>query len=246
MGLVGKGALVTGGSRGIGRAIVQRLAADGARVVFNFARSVDQAAEVEQAVRDAGGQAHGVRVDLACSGAVDELVSVAERYLDGLDILVNNAALGFTRTVMADTDETVYDAVMAVNTRSTFLTMRYAARRMRDNGRIINISTVNTTRPAPGTAVYAASKGAIEQLTKVAAIELGCRGITVNAVCPGATDTDLLRHTNTPAVLDEVARLTALGRLGQPTDIADVVALLVNSDSHWLTGQIIHATGGLT
>jgi 3-oxoacyl-[acyl-carrier protein] reductase len=153
--------------------------------------------------------------------------------------------LGFTPTVMADTDETVYDAVMVVNTRSTFLTMRYAARRMRDNGRIINISTVNTTRPAPGTAVYAASKGAIEQLTKVAAIELGGRGITVNAVCPGATDTDLLRNTNTPAALDQAARLTALGRLGQPTDIADVVALLVNPDSHWLTGQIIHATGGL-
>jgi 3-oxoacyl-[acyl-carrier protein] reductase len=110
-------------------------------VVFNFARSVDQAAEVEQAVRDAGGHAHGVRVDLAGSGAVDELVSAAERYLDGLDILVNNAALGFTPTIMADIDETVYDAVMAVNTRSTFLTMRYAARRMRDNGRII------TSRP---------------------------------------------------------------------------------------------------
>ncbi|MDQ3761242.1 MAG: SDR family oxidoreductase [Actinomycetota bacterium] len=242
---VGKGAVVTGGSRGIGRAIVQRLAADGATVVFNFARRGDQAAEVEQAVRDAGGRAHGVRIDFAVSGAVDELMTFASEYLDGLDILVNNAALDFTTAAIANTDEELYDAVMAVNAKSTFLTMRHAARTMRGNGRIINISTLNTTRPAPGNAPYAASKGAIEQLTRVAAIELGGRGITVNAVCPGATDTDLLRHTNPAAVLEQVTQLTPLGRLGQPNDIADVVALLAGPDARWLTGQIIHATGGL-
>jgi 3-oxoacyl-[acyl-carrier protein] reductase len=140
----------------------------------------------------------------------------------------------------------VYDAVMAVNARSVFQTVRHAARAMRKNGRIVNISTLNTTRPAPGTAVYVTSKGAIEQLTKVAAIELGGRGITVNVVCPGATDTDLLRHTNPPEALEQVAALTPLGRLGQPGDIADVVALLVSSDARWITGQIIQATGGLT
>lgn len=116
---------------------------------------------------------------------------------------------------------------------------------MRDDGRIINISTMNTTRPAPGNAAYAASKGAIEQLTKVAAMELGARGITVNAVCPGATDTNLLRHTNPEATLTQVAEITPLGRLGQPDDIADVVALLASHEGRWLTRQVIHATGGL-
>ena len=146
---------------------------------------------------------------------------------------------------MADTSEELYDAIMAVNARSTFLTMRYAARTMREGGRIINISTLNTTRPGPGIAAYVASKGAIEQLTKVAAIELGGRGITVNAVCPGATDTDLLRHTNRAAALEQAAKITPLGRLGQPDDIADVVALVASPSARWITGQVIPATGGL-
>ncbi len=243
--LDGKGAVVTGGSRGIGRAIVERLAADGAAVVFNYARHADQAAEVERTVRDAGGRAVGVQVDLSAAGAADDLMGVADGHLDGLDILVNNAALEFSPVPIADTSDELYDAVMTVNARCCFQTTRRAARDMRDNGRIINISTLNTTRPAPGIAPYAASKGAIEQLTKVAAIELGPRGITVNAVAPGATDTDLLRSTNPPGVLEQLTKLTALGRLGRPEDIADVVALLAGPDGRWLTGQVINANGGL-
>lgn len=244
--LDGKSAVVTGGSRGIGRAIVDRLAGDGAAVVFNYARSSTAAADVERAVRDAGGRAHGVQIDLATPGAAEQLMAVAAEYLDGLDILVNNAALDFgTPRPIADTDEQLWDDTMIVNAKSAFLTTRHAARNMRDGGRIVNISTLNTTRPAPGNAPYAASKGAIEQLTKVAAIELGARGITVNAVCPGATDTDLLRHTNPEAVLAQVAGITPLRRLGQPDDIADIVALLASHEGRWLTGQVIHATGGL-
>jgi len=243
--LAGKGAVVTGGSRGIGRAIVQRLAADGATVVFNFARSADQAAEVERVVADAGGRAHAVQIDLATSGAVEKLMACAEHHLDSFDILVNNAALNYAVAAIADTSEEQYDAVMIVNAKSTFLTMRHAARSMRDNGRIINISTLSTTRHAPMTALYVASKGAIEQLTKVAALEFGSRGITVNVICPGATDTDLLRGQSSEAIREQVVKQTPLGRLGQPTDIADVVALLAGHDGRWLTGQIIHATGGL-
>lgn len=134
---------------------------------------------------------------------------------------------------------------MTVNAKSAFLTTRHAARTMSDDGRIINISTLNTRRPAPGIAAYAASKGAIEQLTKAAAMELGARGITVNAICPGATDTDLLRHSNPEAALAQVAAGTPLGRLGQPDDIAAAVALLASPASGWLTGGIIYATGGL-
>jgi len=243
--LDGKGAVVTGGSRGIGRAIVQRLAAEGASVLFNFARSADQAAEVERAVREAGGQARGIRADLREPAAADTLMVMAQEHLPGLDVLVNNAALEFTSQLIADTEAEMYDDVMGVNARSAFLTMRQAARTMRDGGRIINISTLNTTRPGPKSALYAASKGALEQLTKVAAIELGSRGITVNAVCPGATDTDLLWHNNPGATPEEVAKLTPLGRVGQPADIADFVALLAGPDARWITGEIIGATGGL-
>jgi len=243
--LDGKGAVVTGGSRGIGRAIVEQLAGDGAAVVFNYAHSSDAAAAVERVVREAGGRAHAVQLDLAAPDAVDELMAAASEHLAGLDILVNNAALDLTVGPIADTEEQLWDLTLTVNAKSAFLTTRHAARTMNDDGRIINISTVNTRRPAPGIAAYAASKGAIEQLTKVAAIELGARGITVNAVCPGATDTDLLRHANPDAALAQIATLTPLGRLGRPQDIAAAVSLLASPDGRWLTGQIIYASGGL-
>jgi 3-oxoacyl-[acyl-carrier protein] reductase len=243
--LNGKGAVVTGGSRGIGRALVRRLAAEGATVLFNFARSADQAAELERAVGDAGGEARGIQADLREPDAAGRLMDLAQEHLPGLDVLVNNAALEFTPRPIADTGEELYDTVMGVNARSSFVTMRQAARTMRDGGRIINISTLNTTRPGPGSAVYAASKGALEQLTKVAAIELGGRGITVNAVCPGATDTDLLWHANPGVGPEQIAKLTPLGRVGEPADIADFVALLAGPDARWITGQIIGATGGM-
>jgi len=243
--LDGKGAVVTGGSRGIGRAIVERLAADGAVVAFSYASRADEAAKAERAVRDAGGRAVAIRADLRAPDAAEKLMAEAAGHLDGLDILVNNAALEFTAVPIADTGDDLFDAVMTVNARSAFLTIRHAARSMRDDGRIINISTLNTTRPAPGIAPYVASKGALEQLTKVAALELGARGITVNAVCPGATDTDLLRHANPPEALARVPELTALRRLGTPADIADVVALLASPGGRWITGEVINATGGL-
>ncbi|WP_049566489.1 glucose 1-dehydrogenase [Streptomyces sp. SBT349] len=240
-----KNAVVTGGSRGIGRAIVERLCREGASVVFSYAAAKDAAEEVIRTVEAAGGTAHAVRADLAEPGAAELLMEAAEEHLGALDILVNNAALAFTPTPIAETEEAAFERVMAVNTTAVFLTTRYAARQMRDGGRIVNISTLNTVRSAPGIAPYAASKGAVEQLTAVAARELGPRGITVNAVSPGATDTDLLRSTNPPERLEMVAGLTALGRLGQPADIADVVALLAGPDARWITGQTILATGGL-
>jgi 3-oxoacyl-[acyl-carrier protein] reductase len=243
--LEGKAAVVTGGSRGIGRAIVERLARDGADVLFSYASDAGAAAEVERTVKEAGGSARAVQADLAEPGAAERLMETAEELLGGLDILVNNAALSFTPTPVAETGEELYDRVMAVNARAVFLTIRYAARHMRDGGRIVNISTLNTVRPAPGIAPYAASKGALEQLTAVTARELGGRGITVNTVSPGATDTDLLRGTNPVAALAQVAGMTSLGRLGEPSDIADVVAFLAGPDGRWLTGQNLHANGGL-
>jgi 3-oxoacyl-[acyl-carrier protein] reductase len=243
--LSGKCAVVTGGSRGIGRAVVERLARDGATVVFGYARRAEVAGDVERAVAEAGGHAYGVRADLAEPDAIATLFTGAARHLEGLDILVNNAAAGFAPTVLAEVSDVDYDRMMAINTRSVFLALRHAARHMRDGGRIVNLSSLNTALASPGAGVYSASKGAVEQLSAVAAKELGARGITVNAVSPGATDTDLLRQTNSPAALEMMVRMTPLGRLGQPADVADVIAFLIGPDGRWVTGQNVRVGGGM-
>jgi 3-oxoacyl-[acyl-carrier protein] reductase len=239
--LSGKSALVTGGSRGIGRAIVERLANDGADVVFGF-HSDRRAAD--KTVAATGGRAHAVQADQGDPAEVRRLFQEAEERLGGLDILVNNAAINTTGLIAAFTDED-YDRVMAVNAKGVFVAIRLAAERLRDNGRIINISTLNTALPGPGVSVYAASKAAVEQFAAVASRELGGRGITVNTVSPGAVDTDSLRATNPPEALAQGVALTALGRLGEPADIADVVAFLAGPDARWVTGQNLRATGGL-
>jgi 3-oxoacyl-[acyl-carrier protein] reductase len=237
MALTGRTALVTGGSRGIGRAIVQRLAGAGARVVFTY-RS-DQAAADDLAGRLTDTVA--VRADQA------DLTSLAAMFAPvrgGLDILVNNAAIN-PRRPLAEITAEEFDHVMTVNTKFPLLAMREAAGVLRDGGRIINVSTLSTVLPAAGHALYGASKAALEQFTAVAARELGSRGITVNTVSPGATDTDLLRAVNPAEVLTRTAAVTALGRLGRPDDIAAVVAFLAGPDAQWITGQNIRATGGL-
>jgi 3-oxoacyl-[acyl-carrier protein] reductase len=175
--LTGKTALVTGGSRGIGRAIVERLARDGAAVAFSFLRHQPAAGKVVAAVAAAGGNAHAVRADLGRLAEVRRLFDQAERHLGGLDIVVNNAAVVVTTSV-AEASERAFDRVMAVNAKGTFFALQQAARRLRDGGRIVNLSTVNTVLPGPGVAIYAASKAAVEQFTRVAARELAGRGIT--------------------------------------------------------------------
>lgn len=237
MTLAGKTAVVTGGSRGIGRAIVRRLAQDGARVVFSYRRNRAAAVTLTREVRDSV----AVRADQADLASLEALF---EPVADGLDILVNNAAMSAIFPVSEITPE-LFDRVMAVNARFPLLAMRRAESLMRDGGRIINVSSLNTMVPAPGIALYSASKAALEQFTKVAAREFGPRGITVNTVSPGPTDTELLRADNPPEALGRTVTLTALGRLGQPADIADVVAFLAGPDARWITGQNIQATGGL-
>jgi 3-oxoacyl-[acyl-carrier protein] reductase len=237
MSLSGKTALVTGGTRGIGRAVVRRLARDGARVVFTYRDS--EAAAEELAAELPGAVA--VRADQAEIGAVDEMFAPVRD--EGLDILVNNVAINPRRPLAEITAED-FDHVMTVNAKVPVLAMRAAAAVMRDGGRIVNVSTLNTVLPAPGHALYGASKAVLEQFTAVAARELGGRGITVNAISPGATDTDLLRATNPPENLAMAPQLTALGRLGTPDDIAAVVAFLAGPDGRWITGQNIRATGG--
>ncbi|GIG87411.1 3-oxoacyl-ACP reductase [Plantactinospora endophytica] len=233
----GRTALVTGGSRGIGRAIVRRLAEAGARVVFTY-RSDEAAADELAAGYD---DVVAVRADQADLASLDPMFAPVR---DGLDILVNNAGIGPTAPIAELTGEE-FDRVMTVNVKFALLAIREATTVLRDGGRIVNISTLNTVLPAPGLALYCASKAALEQVTAVAARELGPRRITVNTVSPGATDTDLLRASNPAEALTRAATLTALGRLGRPEDIAAVVALLVGPDAGWITGQNIRATGGL-
>jgi 3-oxoacyl-[acyl-carrier protein] reductase len=243
--LRGKRALVTGGSRGIGRGIVERLAADGAEVVFSYATNRDAAEEVLAATRRLPGAAHAEQAELGSPGAALAPYAAAERQLGPLDVLVNNAGIGSGRTPIANAGDELYDRVMDVNLRATFVLMREAARRLADGGRIVNISSINTVYPAPGVGLYAASKGAMEQLTAVAATELGGRGITVNTVSPGFTDTDMQRNAPGNPDFGELAALSPLGRIGTPADIADVVAFLVGEAGRWMTGQNLRAGGGL-
>jgi 3-oxoacyl-[acyl-carrier protein] reductase len=243
-GLRDKAALVTGGSRGIGRAIVERLAADGAAVVFSYHTKAGAAAEVVARVQAAGGTVHAVQADLGDSAAAARLFAQAEELLGPLDILVNNAGV-VAGDPIAETSDEVFDATFKVNVKSPFVLIREAARRLRDGGRVINISTLNTVMVGPRMAPYASSKAALELLGRVAAYELGERRITVNAVLPGATDTEMFRENNPEESQKALLSLTALARIGEPADIADVVAFLASDDGRWVTGQNIRAAGGL-
>ena len=242
--LDGKGALVTGGSRGIGRAIVTRLAADGATVVFSYLRNEAAARAVERDVAGAGGRAFAVQADQGSLDDLRRLTGQAEEHLDGLDIVVINAADCPVVPIDKMTED-AYDRYMAVHAKGPFFLIQHAGRALRDDGRIIAVSTLNTRLHPPGGALYTGAKGALENFTKVAAIEFGRRGITANVISPGATDTEMLRAANPGETFEDTMARTALGRLGQPGDIAAAAAFLAGPDSGWISGQNLAADGGL-
>lgn len=236
--LTGKTAIVTGAARGIGRAIAERLAADGARVVVNYAGSASAAKELAARI---GGLA--ARADVSQKQEVLEMFDRAEAAFGGLDIVVNNAAVAVMKPLAEFSDEE-FERVFAVNTRGAFYCCREAARRLRDGGRIVNISTGATVGGTAGGSVYCASKAALEQFTRALARELAPRRITVNTVSPGFTETDMF--ASLPHLAELAPKLTPLGRAGKPEEIAAVVAWLCTEDARWITGQNIQAGGGLT
>jgi bifunctional oxygenase/reductase len=246
--LAGRTALVTGASRGIGRAVAVRLAAQGALVAVHYGESKDRAAEVVEAIESDGGRAFAVRAVLGVPGDVEELFGALEPALEertgttALHILVNNAGMMGSKPV-ADTTAEDVDRLFAVNARAPFLLIRRALETMPDGGRIINISSGLTRTANPDEMAYAMSKGALEQLALHYARLLGPRGITVNSVAPGITRNDNPLFA-VPEAVEQMARLSAFGRVGEPQDIADVVAFLASDGARWITGAFIDATGG--
>jgi 3-oxoacyl-[acyl-carrier protein] reductase len=242
--LTGKVALVTGAARGIGRAIALRLAKDGAAVVVNYSGSVQQAQETVGLIEQSGGRAVAVQADVSKVADVKRLFAACFENFDRLDILVNNAGVMFTKPVV-EVGEEEFDRLFAVNVKGAFFCCQEAAKRMAEGGKIINLSSSTTALMLPGYAAYVATKGAVEQFSHVLAKELGHKKITVNVVSPGPTDTELFGQGKTEEQKQRFAQMAALGRLGQPQDIADVVALLASNDAGWITGQNIRANGGL-
>jgi len=263
--LAGKTALVTGASRGIGRAIAFTLGRRGARVAVHYNAASDAAEDVVRQIRDAGGEAWSLQADLAQPDAAATLArdlraALKERYDDdGLDILVNNAGVGL-RARLAEVTPEAFDRVLQVNLKTPFFLIQQTLPFLRDHGRIVNISSMGTRAAYPEMSVYAPAKAGLEALTLLLAGgaggggaaphpvllagELGERGITINAVLPGATATDLNARARDPEQSKLIAKTIALGRVGQPDDIADIVAFLASNEGRWITGQSIDATGG--
>ena len=239
--LAGKVAIVTGSSRGIGRAIAERLGREGASVVVTYVRSADKAEDVVAGITASGGQAIAVQADMGQMADIGLLFQATLQRFGRLDILINNAAI-FRAKPVADISEEDYDVTFAVNVRGTLFACQEAVWHMADGGRIVNISSMGTALGLARVALYSGSKAAVEQLTKTLAHEVANRGITVNTVSPGYTETDMLNPD--PAVKEARAQLSPFRRVGQPEDIAEVVAFLVSNEARWPTGQNIRATGG--
>ncbi|CAL9578011.1 3-oxoacyl-[acyl-carrier-protein] reductase FabG [Streptomyces sp. enrichment culture] len=244
--LTGRTALVTGASRGIGRGIAERLGRDGARVAVHYGRNETAAKETVAAIEAAGGSAFAIGVELGAPGDAEVLWEEFDRHADGLDVLVNNAGIGTSRPI-EEIREEEYDAVFAVNVKAPFFIVKHGMARLRDEGRIINISSgLARTAVMPGNMAYAMTKGALDVFSRDLSKILGRRGIRVNSVAPGLIDTD-----NTAALLHgtedgwaQAEAISALGKVGTPAEVADVVAFLASDAGRWVTGSWVDATGG--
>ena len=241
---INKVAIVTGASRGIGAAAAERLARDGFTVVVNYAGNEAAAEALVRKIEAAGGRALAAQGDVASPDAVKRMFDAAEAAFGGVDVLVNNAGI-MSLATLAQSDDAMFDRHIAVNLKGSFNTMREAARRLRDGGRIINFSSSVVGLLQPTYGVYAATKAAIEAMTSVLAKEMRGRGVTVNAIAPGPTATDLFLNGKSPELVERLAKLAPLERLGKPEDIAAAVAFLAGPDGAWINGQTLRANGGI-
>lgn len=240
--LTEKVAIVTGASNGIGRAIAERLARDGATVIVNYGRSADKAKQVVAGIEANGGKAIAIQADMSKVTDARRLVKDTIKQLGRLDILVNNAGM-FLYKPLVETTEEEFDNMFALNTKGPYFALQEVVKVIKEGGRIVNISTDGTHLGFAGATAYLGSKGALEQFTKGLAHELAPMGITVNTVSPGYTVTDMLPAD--PAFRQIGEQASPLKRLGMPKDIADVVAFVVSEEARWLTGQNVHAGGGV-
>ena len=239
-----KVAIVTGASRGIGAAVAERLAGDGFTVVINYSASGAPAEKLAREIEGKGCRALAIKADVGDPDAVRGMFEAAERAFGGIDVLVNNAGI-MKLAKIADSDDVLFDQQIAVNLKGSFNAMREAAKRLRDGGRIVNFSTSVVGTKLETYGVYAATKSAIETMTAILSKELRGRSITVNAVAPGPTSTDLFLNGKSPELIDRLAKMNPLERLGTPEEIASVVAFLVGPDGGWINGQVLRANGGM-
>src|ERR1700722_5266383 len=239
-----KVALVTGASRGIGMAVAERLARDGFKLIINYSENAAPAEELVRKLEGAGVQAIAVKADISDPRAVREMFDAAETAFGGVDVLVNNAGIMALASI-AETDDASFDRQLAVNLKGTFNTLREAAKRLRGGGRIVNFSSTVVGLLMPTYGAYVATKAAVEGLTSVLAQELRGGTITVNAAAPGPAATDLFLKGKPQEVVDRMAKMAPLERLGQPSDIADVVSFLAGPDAAWINGQVVRVNGGI-
>lgn len=237
-------AIVTGASRGIGAAIAQRLGREGFTVVVNYAGSAAEAEQVASAIETAGGRALALQADVSDAAAVARLFDKTEAAFGRVDVLVNNAGIMWLATI-ADSDDALIDRQIAINLKGTLNTLREASRRLREGGRIVNLSTSVVGLKLETYGVYAATKAAVETLTAILSKELRGRNITVNAVAPGPTATALFLDGKSPELIERLAKANPLERLAATEDIASVVAFLTGADGAWINGQVLRANGGM-
>lgn len=242
--LHGKVAIVTGSSRGVGAEIALTLANAGAKAVINYAENKLAADKICAAISDAGGECRAVQADVSNPVEVRKLFEIASEYFGRIDILVNNAGVLLFKEI-ADIQDDEFDHIVDVNFKSVFYMLREAATKLADHGRVVTISSTVTRLMLPKYGAYAATKAAVEQLTRIFAREAGKRGITANIVSPGPVDTELFRAGKTAADIERMAAMAALGRIGEADDIAQVVLFLASDEARWITGQNIGVNGGI-
>ena len=243
MSMNGKVAIVTGASRGIGRQIAIQLAQAGAKVVVNYSSNREKAEEVVKTIGQAGGEATAIRADVGRVSEIEALFSETLERFGRVDILINNAGI-MGNAAIGDVTEEFFDRNYDINVKGTYFACQQAMKHMEAGGTIVNFSTSVAGAMLPTYSVYAATKGAVEQLTRQLAKEFGPKGITINCIAPGQVATELFLSGKSQELIDSYRRMNAFGRLGEPEDIANAIELLVGDKARWITGQTIRVNGG--